>query len=77
MYQRSRKCQQHIAKHAREREGREKAKRDGYHPYYPPELPRLRRVILITIRVLQLPTKLNYIAITALITTTYGLKQYS
>lgn len=48
MYQRSRKYQQHIAKHAREKADREKARRDGYHPDYPPELPELHRVILTT-----------------------------
>ncbi|MBY4679107.1 hypothetical protein [Marinobacterium arenosum] len=48
MYRRSRRYQQRIESLARGRVAKERARLEGHHPDYPPELPELRRVIEIT-----------------------------
>ena len=48
MYRRSRKYQQLIERTAREKAVREKRRMEGHHPDYPPELPELRRLIVVT-----------------------------
>jgi hypothetical protein len=48
MYRRTRKYQEQITRSAKAKARREIAREEGHHPDYPPELPELRRVILIT-----------------------------
>ena len=48
MYRRSRKYQQLIERLARGRAAREKRRMEGHHPDFPPELPKLRRLIEIS-----------------------------
>ncbi|GGB96936.1 hypothetical protein GCM10011352_23850 [Marinobacterium zhoushanense] len=48
MYQRSRKYQQKITQNAKAKAERERRRIEGHHPDYPPELPELRRKLVIT-----------------------------